>query len=245
MGQKVHPTGFRIGVTEDWRSRWFAPKAAFAEFLIEDWKIREMIEKRLNRTPPFAGCSEIQIERTRNEVKVVLATARPGLVIGPKGAEVDKLKEAIEDLIDRKVSVNIREIKNSDIDAQLIALDIAEQFKKRASFRRVMKMRCEAAMAAGAKGVKIICKGRLGGAEMSRQETQKLGSIPLQTLDANVCYGFAESFTTYGALGVRVWVYKGRYGEEVDIEEQDTRGRRGGRGQRREPTQQAPAAEGA
>ena len=218
MGQKVHPIGFRVGVTEDWRSRWYAPKAAYAEFLIEDEKIRKLIDVQLNRTSPFAGCAGIEIERTRNEVKVVLATARPGMVIGPKGAEVDKLREKLEELIDRKVSVNIKEIKNPDLNSQLIALDICEQLKKRASFRRVMKMHCESSMQAGALGVKIICKGRLGGAEMSRQETQKLGSIPLQTLRANVDYGFAQAFTTYGAIGVRVWLYKGEY---RDLKEED------------------------
>jgi small subunit ribosomal protein S3 len=218
MGQKVHPIGFRVGVTEDWRSRWYAPKAAYAEFLIEDEKIRKLIDVQLNRTSPFAGCAGIEIERTRNEVKVVLATARPGMVIGPKGAEVDKLREKLEELIDRKVSVNIKEIKNPDLNAQLIALDICEQLKKRASFRRVMKMHCESSMQAGALGVKVICKGRLGGAEMSRQETQKLGSIPLQTLRANVDYGFAQAFTTYGAIGVRVWLYKGEY---RDLKEED------------------------
>ncbi len=216
MGQKVHPTGFRIGITEDWRSRWFAPKAAFAEFLIEDQKIRGLVFSRLNETAPYAGCSSVEIERTRNEVKVALATARPGMVIGPKGAEVDKLKEALEELIDRKVSVNIKEIKNPDLDAKLISLDVAAQLKRRSSFRRVMKMRADAAMAAGAKGVKIICKGRLGGAEMSRTEMQKRGSIPLQTLQAHVDYGFTTSNTTYGSIGVRVWLYKGRYDEEVD-----------------------------
>jgi small subunit ribosomal protein S3 len=209
MGQKVHPIGFRVGVTEDWRSRWFAPKAAYAEFLIEDHKIRQVVEDKLNRQPPFAGVSKIEIERTRNEVKVVLSTARPGMVIGPKGAEVDKLREQLEELIDRKVSVSIKEIKNPDLDAQLIALDIAEQLKRRASFRRTMKAKCDAAMSAGALGVKIICNGRLGGAEMSR----KVGSIPLQKLQAKVDYGFAPSFTTYGAIGVRVWLYRGTYSD--------------------------------
>lgn len=223
MGQKVHPIGFRIGITEDWRSRWYAPKAAYAEFLIEDCKIRNLIERKLNREPPFAGCAGIEIERTRNEVKVVLATARPGMVIGPKGAEVDKLRESIEELIDRKVSVNIKEIKNPDLNAQLISFDIAEQLKKRASFRRVMKMRCDAAMAAGALGVKIICSGRLGGAEMSRTEVQKRGSIPLQTLQARVEYGFATSVTTYGSLGVRVWLYRGIYGQEANVEAEERR----------------------
>ncbi len=226
MGQKVHPTGFRIGVTEPWRSRWYAPKAAFAEFLIEDQKIRALINKRLNQTPPFAGCSKIEIERTRDEVKVFLSTARPGMVIGPKGAEVDKLRELVEDLIDRKVSVNIREIKNPDMNAQLVALDIAAQLRRRGSFRRAVKMKCDAAMAAGALGIKIIAKGRLGGAEMSRTETQKRGSIPLQTLQAHVDYGFAQSFTTYGAIGIRVWLYKGQYGNEVDEAEPVRRGGR-------------------
>jgi small subunit ribosomal protein S3 len=228
MGQKVHPTGFRIGVTEEWRSRWFAPKAAYAEFLIEDYKIRSLLEDRLNVTAPFAGCAKIEIERTRNEVKVFLATARPGMVIGPKGAEVDKLKDALEDLIDRKVSINIKEIKNPDLDAKLIALDVAAQLKRRASFRRLMKMRCDAAMAAGALGVKIICKGRLGGAEMSRTEMQKRGSIPLQTLQAHVDYGYVVSRTTYGSIGVRVWLYKGRYDAEVDLDA-DRRPATGGR----------------
>lgn len=221
MGQKVHPTGFRIGVTEGWRSRWFAPKAAYAEFLIEDQQIRNLVNKRLNQTAPFAGCAKIEIERTRDEVKVYLSTARPGMVIGPKGAEVDKLREEIEDLIDRKVSVNIKEIKNPDMDAKLISLEIAQQLKRRSSFRRAIKMRCDAAMQAGALGVKIICKGRLGGAEMSRVETQKQGSIPLQTLSAHVDYAFSTSFTTYGAIGVRVWLYKGPYGAEVDEAEPD------------------------
>ncbi len=216
MGQKVHPIGFRIGVTEEWRSRWFAPKAAFAEFLIEDHKIRKLVHQRLNETPPFAGVAKVEIERTRDEVKVFLSTARPGMVIGPKGAEVDKLREQIEDLIDRKVSVNIKEIKNPDLNAQLMSLSIAAQLKRRTSFRRAVKMQCDAAMGAGALGVKIIIKGRLGGAEMSRVEQQKRGSIPAQTLQAHVDYGFAEAFTTYGALGVRVWIYKGQYGEEIE-----------------------------
>ncbi len=229
MGQKVHPVGFRIGVTEGWRSRWFAPKAAYAEFLIEDQKIRKLVNERLNKTPPFAGCAKIEIERTRDEVKIFLSTARPGMVIGPKGAEVDKLREFIEDMIDRKVSVNIKEIKNPDLNAQLVALEIAAQLKRRGSFRRAVKMRCEAAMASGALGIKVICKGRLGGAEMSRVETQKRGSIPLQTLQAHVDYGFATSFTTYGAIGVRVWLYKGPYGDEIVEGEPQRRGGRRGR----------------
>lgn len=225
VGQKVNPTGFRIGITEEWRSRWFAPKAAFAEFLIEDQKIRDYIDGKLNRQPPYAAVSKVEIERTRNEVKVLLHTARPGLVIGPKGAEVDKLKEELEDLVDRKINLNIVEIKVPDGNAKLIAESISEQLKKRASFRRVMKMRADAAMACGAKGVKILCKGRLGGAEMARREMQIRGSIPLHTLQAHVEYGVATCRTTYGTVGVKVWLYHGRYGEEAMLEEQPAHGR--------------------
>ena len=230
MGQKVHPIGFRLGITEGWRSRWFAPKAAFAEFLIEDQKIRKFIDDRLNRQPPYAAVARVEIERTRNEVKVVLHTARPGLVIGPKGAEVDKLKEALEDLVDRKISVNIVEIKAPDLDAQLTAESIAEQLKKRGSFRRVIKQKCDAAMAAGAKGIKVKLGGRLGGAEMARVEKQIRGSIPLHTLQARVKYGFAESYTKSGVIGVKVWLYLGRYGEETeDAAATARRGLRSGR----------------
>jgi small subunit ribosomal protein S3 len=218
VGQKVSPIGFRIGITEDWRSRWYASKPAFGDFLVEDQKIRQYIDQRLNRQPPYAGVSRADIERTRNEVKVILHTPRPGMVIGPRGAEVDRLKEQLEQLIDRKVSLNIVEVKDPDRDAQLVALAIAEQLKRRASFRRVMKQRCEAAMGAGAKGIKIISKGRLGGSEMSRRETQLMGSIPLQTLQARVDYGYAISRTTYGTIGVRVWIYKGRYDEAAPAE---------------------------
>lgn len=219
MGQKCNPIGFRVGVTEGWKSRWYAPKAAFGAFLVEDERIRRYIEEELNQKPPFAGVSKVEIERTRDEVKVILHSARPGVVIGAKGAEVDKLKERLEDLIDRRVSVNIVEIRNPDLDARLIGQSLAEQLKKRASFRRVMKQKCEAAMAAGARGVKIICSGRLGGAEMARTETQMLGSIPLQTLQAQVDFAVSEATTTYGTIGIKVWVYLGRYGEQpVEVE---------------------------
>lgn len=215
MGQKVNPLGFRIGITEDWRSRWYAPKAAYAEFLLEDYRIREYLDRRLNRQPPYAAISRVEIERTRNDVKVTLFTARPGLVIGPKGAEVDKLKDALEELIDRQVNINIVEIKSPDTDAKLIAESISEQLKKRAAFRRIMKMRCESAMAAGAVGIKIMLSGRLGGSEMARSEKQIRGSIPLHTLQAHIDYGFAVARTTFGVIGVKVWLHKGRYGEEV------------------------------
>lgn len=217
MGQKVHPLGFRIGITEPWRSRWYAPKAAFGEFLVEDQKIRRYVDLRLNRQPPYAAVARVEIERTRNDVKLFLHTARPGLVIGLRGAEVEKLREELEDLIDRKITVNIVEIKSPDAEAQLVAEAIAEQFKKRASFRRVVKQRAETALATGLKGVKIMVKGRLGGAEMARKEMQIMGSIPLHTLQAHVDYGFAVSRTKYGVIGVKVWLYKGRYGEEVEL----------------------------
>lgn len=225
MGQKVNPTGFRVGITEDWRSRWFAPKAAYAEFLIEDQKIREYVDAKLNKQPPYAAVAKVEIERTRNEVKVLLHTARPGLVIGPKGAEVDKLKEELEDLIDRKINLNIIEIKVPDGNAKLIAESISEQLKKRAGFRRVMKMRAEAAMACGAMGIKIMCKGRLGGSEMARRETQIRGSIPLHTLQAHIDYGVATCRTTYGTIGIKVWLYRGRYGEEGVLDDSHVRSR--------------------
>lgn len=234
MGQKTHPIGFRIGITEHWRSRWYAPKAAFGEFLIEDQRIRRFVDERLNQQPPYAAVAKVDIERTRDDVRIILHTARPGLVIGPKGAEVDKLKEALENLVDRKISLNIMEIKQPDLNAKLIAEAVSEQLKKRAAFRRVMKQRIEAAMAAGCKGIKIMCKGRLGGAEMARCETQIRGSVPLHTLQAHVDYGVATCRTTYGAIGVKVWLYLGRYGEEqVDEEARPQgRGRDGRRGKR-------------
>ncbi|MCP4593794.1 MAG: 30S ribosomal protein S3 [bacterium] len=216
MGQKIHPLGFRIGITEGWRSRWYAPKSLYGEFLVEDQRIREFIDRRLNRQPPYAAVSRIEIERTRNEVKVVLHTARPGLVIGPKGAEVDKLRDALESLIERKISLNIVEVRVPDLDAQLVADALAEQLKKRGGFRRAMKQRADSCIAAGAKGVKIMCAGRLGGHEMARRETKILGSIPLHTLQAHVDYAMVHSFTKYGVIGVKVWLYQGRYGEEVE-----------------------------
>src|ERR1700744_2311802 len=165
MGQKVNPTGFRVGITEDWKSRWYAPKAAYGNFLVEDFKVRRLIDGGWNARPAFAAVSDILIERTREEVTITLKTARPGLVIGPKGAEVDKLREQLEDLIKRKVApIKVIEIKNPDLNAQLVAEAIAEQLKKRAIFRRVMKQPTDATMGAGAKGIRISVSGRLGGA---------------------------------------------------------------------------------
>ena len=216
MGQKVNPIGFRVGITEDWKSRWYAPKSAFGDFLVEDQKLRKHVDAKLNRRPPFAAVSEILIERTREEVTITIKTARPGLVIGPKGAEVDKLREELEDLIKRKVApIKVIEIKNPDLNAQLVAEAIAEQLKKRARFRRVMKMRMDATMQAGAKGIRISVSGRLGGAEIARCEKSTVGSVPLTTLQADVNYGYAVAFTTYGTIGVKTWIYRGMYGEEV------------------------------
>ena len=221
MGQKVSPIGFRTGVTIGWKSRWFAPKSNFGEFLVEDEKIRRYIDQRLNRQPPHAAVSDIEIERTSEELKVLIRTARPGLVIGPKGAEVDKLKASLEEMTDRRVGINIIEIRNPDLDAKLVAEGIAEQLKRRASFRRTIKQRAEGSMQSGAKGVKVIVSGRLGGAEMSRTESVVMGSVPLTTLEADVDYGFATSFTTYGAIGVKVWIYRGMFGEKTNEEDQN------------------------
>ncbi len=232
MGQKISPIGFRTGIRRPWNSTWFAPKANYGEFLIEDFRIREYVDKKFNRQPPYAAVANIEISRTRNEVKVTLHSARPGMVIGPRGAEVDKLREELEVMVDRKININVIEVKEPSLDAKLVAEGISEQLSKRASYRRVMKMQCENVMNTGAKGVKIICSGRLSGAEIARSETQKQGSIPLHTLDANVDYGVATSMTTYGAIGVKVWIYKGKYGEEIKpvVRPRRSGPRRGGRG---------------
>ncbi len=218
MGQKVHPFGFRVGITEAHKSRWYAPKALYGELLIEDQLIRRKLDEWLNRRPPFAAVSDIHIERTREELKIIIRTARPGLVIGPKGQNIEELTAMLQNMTGRNVVINCVEIGNPDTDAQLVGESIAEQLQKRAGFRRVLKMKAEAAMTAGAKGVKIIISGRLGGAEMSRTEDIRLGAIPLQTLQANVDYGFAQSRTTYGVIGVKVWIYKGMYTEEQAAE---------------------------
>ncbi|MCD4831457.1 MAG: 30S ribosomal protein S3 [Anaerohalosphaeraceae bacterium] len=215
MGQKVQPIGFRTGINLPWQSSWFAPKANYGEMLVEDYHIREYADKKFNQQPPYSAVAKVEIARTRNEVKVTLHTARPGMVIGPRGSEVDKLKEELEVLINRKVTVNVIEIKEPSLNARLMADAVGEQLKKRTAFRRAMKQQCEFAMQAGAKGVKITCSGRLGGAEMARRETQKAGSIPLQTLDANVDYSSVASVTTYGIIGIKVWIYKGKFGEEI------------------------------
>ena len=213
MGQKIHPNGFRVGVTEGWNSRWFAPKKLFGELLVEDQKIRAFVDEKLNRQPPYAAVAKVEIERTREELKVILHTARPGVVIGPKGAEVDKLRNEIENLTSRKVKVEIAEIGSPDMNAQLVAEGIAEQLKKRASFRRVLKQKADAARNAGAKGIKIQLGGRIGGAEIARVEKFSTGSIPLHTLQADIDFGQVHCRTPYGIIGIKVWIFKGLYAE--------------------------------
>ncbi len=205
MGQKVTPTGLRIGIVEDWRSRWYASKSQFKSILIEDHNIRKYIKDRYK----FAGIPKIEIERKGEEVNVLLNTARPGLIIGRKGAEIDKLRGELEGLTGKKVNINIVEVTKPELDAQLVAEGIAEQLEKRASFRRTMKKAIEMARQAGAPGIKIIVGGRLAGAEIARKEVQAEGSIPLHTLAAVIDYGFATAITTYGTIGVKVWIYKG------------------------------------
>ncbi|MDX2038103.1 MAG: 30S ribosomal protein S3 [Isosphaeraceae bacterium] len=207
MGQKVRPTGFRVGIMEDWRSRWYATKQEFADLLVEDFKIRKFVKKKYG----FSGIPKIEIERTRDAVTVHLFTARPGVIIGRKGAEVEKLQEELQNLTGRRIEIKIQEVTRPEIDAQLISEDIAEQLQKRSSFRRTIKRALEQTMDGGAKGVKILLAGRLGGAEMSRSEGGALGSIPLSTLRAKIDYGFAEAKTAQGHIGVKVWVNQGDY----------------------------------
>jgi len=244
MGQKVQPIGFRTGIRLPWQSTWFAPKASYGQMLVEDQRIRKYINRRHNKQPPFAAVSKIEIARTRNEVKIALYTARPGIVIGPRGAEVDKLRQDLEELIGRQVAINVIEIKEPALDARLAGEAVGEQMKKRVAFRKAMKQQCELAMQAGAKGVKVICSGRLGGAEMARKETQKIGSIPLHTIDADVDYAAVDAVTTYGTIGIKVWIYKGKYGQEPQ-EQTSRKTLRGPRSSKRQPkTGTEPAAAG-
>jgi small subunit ribosomal protein S3 len=206
MGQKIHPYGFRSGVTRGWKSRWNAPKGEFGRLVVEDERIRRYIHENLRH----AGISSIEIERAGDDVRLLLHTARPGVVIGRKGAEVDRLRADLEHLTGgKKFTINIREITRPEIEAQLVAEAIAEQLTKRVSYRRAVKKAVEATLAAGALGVKITCCGRLGGSEMARRQKEVIGSLPLQTLDADIDYGFAEAHTTYGSIGVKVWINRG------------------------------------
>lgn len=205
MGQKVNPHGLRVGVIKDWESKWFAEPENFADALVEDYKIREFLKKKLYH----AGVSKIQIERTTGRVKVIVYTAKPGVVIGKGGAEIEKLKVELAKFSNQKILVDIKEVKKPDSDAQLVAENIAQQLENRISFRRAMKSCMGRAMKAGAKGIKTSCSGRLGGADMARTEFYSEGTIPLQTLRADIDYGFAEANTTYGKIGVKTWIYHG------------------------------------
>ena len=204
MGQKVNPHGLRVGVIKDWDSRWYA-EADFADNLVEDYKIREFLKKKL----AAAGISKIEIERTTERVKVTVYSAKPGVVIGKGGAEIENTKKQIGKLTSKKVVLEIKEIKRPDKDAQLVAENIAQQLENRVSFRRAMKSAMGRTMKTGALGIKASCSGRLGGADIARSETYSDGTIPLQTLRADIDYGFAEADTTYGKVGVKVWIYKG------------------------------------
>ena len=204
MGQKVNPHGVRVGVIKEWDSKWYA-EADFADNLVEDHKIREYLKKKLYS----AGVSKIEIERTSDRCKVIVYTAKPGVVIGKGGAEIDKLKDEVQKLSAMKVLVDVKEIKKPDRDAQLVAENIALQLENRVSFRRAMKSAMGRTLKAGAKGIKAACSGRLGGADMARTEFYTEGTIPLQTLRADIDYGFAEADTTYGKVGIKVWIYNG------------------------------------
>ncbi|MFD4558133.1 30S ribosomal protein S3 [Streptomyces sp. NPDC058469] len=261
MGQKVNPHGFRLGITTDFKSRWYADKL-YKDYVKEDVAIRRMMTSGMER----AGISKVEIERTRDRVRVDIHTARPGIVIGRRGAEADRIRGDLEKLTGKQVQLNILEVKNPELDAQLVAQAVAEQLSSRVSFRRAMRKSMQSSMKAGAKGIKIQCGGRLGGAEMSRSEFYREGRVPLHTLRANVDYGFFEAKTTFGRIGVKVWIYKGDVKNIAEVRAENAAaragnrpargggpggdrpargggrgGERGGRG--RKPQQSAPAAE--
>jgi len=219
MGQKVKPTGFRTGVMTGWKSRWYASKQEFSQLLVEDHKIRNFIKRRKDKfdKPFYPAIAKIEIERTRDEVKVVLYCARPGVLIGRKGERVEELQTDLQNLTGRRINIKIEEITRPEIVAQLVAEDIGEQLAKRASFRRTMKRSMDQTMEAGAKGIKIQLAGRLGGAEMARREKAIAGSIPLSTLRAKIDYGFTEAKIAQGHIGIQVWINQGIYQEdEID-----------------------------
>ena len=238
MGQKVNPHGIRVGVIKDWDSRWFAKDNEFGDLLVEDYNIRKYLKKTLYA----AGVPTIEIERSNGRVKIFISCARPGIVIGKGGEDIEKLRKEMEKMLGKPVSLNIIEIKNPDTNAQLVAENIANQLEKRIAFRRAMKQCMGRAMRMGAKGIKVSCGGRLGGAEIARTEHYHEGTIPLQTLRADIDYGFAEAATTYGRIGVKVWIYKGevlhggpRLGRSIEAPKPafERRERRGGRDDRR------------
>ena len=204
MGQKVHPTGFRLGIVKTWESRWYADKK-YAEYILEDYELRRFLKKKLQH----AGIAKIEIERSAKRIRLRIYAARPGIIIGKKGSEIALLKKDIEKTVSRDVSIDIQEVRKPETDAQLVSENVALQLQKRVAFRRAMKRGIASAMRFGAQGIKIICSGRLGGAEMARTEVYKEGRIPLHTLRADIDYGFTTARTTYGAIGIKVFIFKG------------------------------------
>jgi small subunit ribosomal protein S3 len=243
MGQKVNPYGFRLGITTEHRSRWFADSSKkgqrYADYVTEDVRIRQFLQEKLDR----AGISRIELERTRDRVRVDIFAARPGLVIGRRGAEAETLRADLEKLTGKQVLLNILEVKNPEADAQLVAQGIAEQLSARVAFRRAMRKGIQGALRSGAKGIRVQCSGRLGGAEMSRSEFYREGRVPLHTLRSNIDFGFYEAKTTFGRIGVKVWIYKGDLtAKELAAQQANQRPQRGGG--RRGPRQEAAVAAG-
>jgi len=240
MGQKVHPSGFRLAVIEPWRSRWYANKKNFGRLLVEDDRIRKYIFKEFKS----AGVPRIEIERTGEAVSIIVHTARPGVLVGRKGVRVDQLKKSLQEITGMTCHLTVREIKRPELESTLVAEVVAEALEKRMAFRRAMKKAIQTTMQAGAKGVKVEINGRVGGSEMSRQAKEREGQVPLSTLRANVDYGTAEARTTWGVIGVKVWIYKGdlERGEKVDWRSQGegNRPRGGGGGGRRQPSDRRP-----
>jgi small subunit ribosomal protein S3 len=218
MGQKVHPTSFRVGVIKEWGSRWFATKEEYADNLLQDIEVRKLIRKELSS----AHISHIEIERASNRIRVTIHSGRPGMVIGRKGSQIEKIKEMVQNVVgdQNKLHIDIKEVQNPILNARIVADNIAFQLEKRVAFRRAMKKSIQAHRDAGGEGIKIRCAGRLGGAEIARAESYKWGKIPLQTLRADIDYGFTEARTTYGVIGVKVWIYKGeKFSRDIDREE--------------------------
>jgi small subunit ribosomal protein S3 len=246
MGQKVNPHGFRLGISTDHKSRWYADKL-YKSYVGEDVAIRKLLTKGMDR----AGISRVEIERTRDRVSVTIYTARPGIVIGRRGAEADRIRENLETLTGKQVKLNIREVLNPEIDAQLVAQGVAEQLSSRVAYRRAMRKAMQTSMRSGAKGIKIQCSGRLGGAEMSRSDFYREGRVPLHTLRADVDYGFYEAKTTFGRIGVKVWIFKGevagtraeREAQAAQLAQAGNRNRPTSRGRRPERPDRRPAAE--
>lgn len=213
MGQKVNPIGLRLGIVKTWESRWYAGKK-YSDYILEDFNIRNFIKKKLNH----AGIAKVEIERSAKRVRLRIFTARPGIVIGKKGSEIERLKKELESLVSQEVLIDIQEVRKPEVDAQLVAENVAMQIERRVAFRRAMKRGVTSAMRFGAEGVKIICSGRLGGAEMARCEWYKEGRVPLHTLRADIDYGFTEAHTTYGIIGVKVFVFRGEILQKEQVQ---------------------------